>query len=132
MNINANNRPHPPRVLVIDDDAGTREALVDILSHAGYEVSSLAGTPEDLAALCQSRGCQAAVVDYRLPGTDGLEVARRLKECQPRCRILMISSEMPPFADAAGLNPVDFFLAKPFSRDALLKVMAQLCPPASP
>ncbi len=131
--MNAEHSTSATRVLVIDDDAGTREALVDILSHAGYEVGSLAGTPEDLNALCLSRGYQAAVVDYRLPGADGLEVARRLKECQPQCRILMISSEMPPVTDPAGPGPVvDFFLAKPFSRDALLTVMAQLCPPAGP
>ena len=64
-----------------------------------------------------------------LPALNGLEVARRLKELYPECRIVMISSEPPEFPDLAGPDPlVDHFLAKPFSKDAILEVIAQLCP----
>jgi CheY-like chemotaxis protein len=70
-----------------------------------------------------------AVVDYHLPHLDGLEVAKRLKKLQPDCRIILISSELPHLPELAGQSGVvDYFLAKPFSKDAILEVIAQLCP----
>ncbi len=114
-------------ILVIDDDPWTREALVAILRRAGYQVTAAAGFAPDLAAAVP--GYQVAVVDFHLPSLNGLEVARRLKELQPECRVVMISSEPPDLADLAGRDQVvDHFLAKPFSKDAILEVIAQLCP----
>lgn len=122
-----------PRILVIDDDPGTREALVAILDRAGYRITSLAGSDAEIEAACRSRGYQAAVVDYRLPHHDGLEVARQLKECMPDCRILLISSELPPSREIGG-DPglVDRFMAKPFSKEAILEAVTQLCHTGAP
>ena len=118
-----------PRILVIDDDPWTREALGAILRRAGYQVTTAARFDPELAGGDEPPGCQVAVVDFHLPDLNGLEVARRLKELYPECRIVMISSEPPECADLAGRDPlVDHFLAKPFSRDAILEVIAQLCP----
>ncbi len=122
-----------PRILVIDDDPGTREALVAILDRAGYHLTSLAGSDVEIEAACRSRGYQVAVVDYHLPHHNGLEVARRLKEAMPDCRILLISAELPGLQkldqDAAL---VDRFLAKPFSKEAILEAVTQLCPTGAP
>ncbi len=116
-----------PWILVIDDDSWTREALVAILHRAGYQVTAAAWFHPDL--LADASGCQVAVVDFHLPALNGLEVAHRLKELHPECRIVMISSEPPEVADLAGRDPlVDRFLAKPFSKDAILEVIAKLCP----
>jgi DNA-binding response OmpR family regulator len=118
-----------PWILVIDDDPWTREALVAILRRAGYRVTAAAAFAPELATTADNLSCQVAVVDYHLPSLNGLEVARRLKELQPECRIVMISSEPPELADLAGQEQlVDRFLAKPFSKDAILEVIAQLCP----
>ena len=118
-----------PWILVIDDDPWTREALGAILRRAGYRVTTAAMFDPELAGGEEPRSCQVAVVDYHLPSLNGLEVARRLKELQPDCRIVMISSEPPELADLAGQEHlVDRFLAKPFSKDAILEVIAQLCP----
>jgi len=116
------------RILVIDDDPGTREALVAILDRAGYRITSLAGSKEQIEAACHSRGYRVAVVDYHLPHQDGLEVARRLKGSMPECRILLISSE-PPSLSKLGEDAalVDRFLAKPFSKEAFLEAVTQLC-----
>ena len=111
-------------ILVIDDDPGTREALADILERAGYGVVSL--EDGDLSAAPRRQDFKVAVVDYHLPEASGLEVARRLKARQPQCRVVLISSEQPPEADPA----VDRFLAKPFSKEAILGVIAELCPPS--
>jgi DNA-binding response OmpR family regulator len=118
-----------PWILVIDDDPWTREALVAILRRAGYQVTTAAGFDPELAGASDSPGYQVAVVDFHLPSLNGLEVARRLKELQPDCRVVMISSELPDLPDLVGQDQiVDRFLAKPFSKDAILEVIAQLCP----
>jgi CheY-like chemotaxis protein len=120
-------------ILVIDDDPGTREALVAILDRAGYRITSLAGSDAEIAAVCNSRGYQLAVVDYHLPHHDGLEVARRLKESMPDCRILLISSELPPPQERGRLaGLVDRFLSKPFSKEAILEAVNQLCHTGAP
>jgi CheY-like chemotaxis protein len=122
-----------PWILVIDDDRWTREALVAILRRAGYQVTTLESFDQELEAVHFPEPCQVAVVDYHLPHLNGLEVARRLKQFQPDCRIVLISSELPNLAELADRETVvDRFLAKPFSKDAILEVIAQLCPaPAS-
>jgi DNA-binding response OmpR family regulator len=117
-----------PRILVIDDDRWTREALVAILLRAGYQVRALEQFDRELNADLFPQPYQVAVLDYHLPYLNGLEVARRLKRLQPECRILMISSELPSPAELAGQEVVvERFLAKPFSKDAILEVIAQLC-----
>ena len=118
-----------PWILVIDDDRWTREALVSILERAGYQVTTLERFEPELAAGNFPQRYQVAVLDYHLPHLNGLEVARRLKQLQPDCRIVIISSELPNLAELAGQETVvDRFLAKPFSKDAILEVIAQLCP----
>jgi len=121
------------RILVIDDDPGTREALVAILDRAGYRITPLAGSEEQIEAACRSRGYQLAVVDYHLPHHNGLEVARRLKESMPDCRILLISAELPaPEELGRDKELVDRFLAKPFSKEAILEAVTQLCRTEAP
>ena len=118
-----------PWILVIDDDRWTREALVSILRRAGYQVTTLERFDQELEAGQFPERYQVAVLDYHLPDLNGLEVARRLKQFQPDCRIVMISSELPNLAELADQEAVvDRFLAKPFSKDAILEVIAQLCP----
>lgn len=118
-----------PWILVIDDDRWTREALVSILRRAGYQVTTLERFGQELEAGNFPERYQVAVLDYHLPHLNGLEVAQRLKQFQPDCRIVLISSELPDLPELSGQEAVvDRFLAKPFSRDAILEVIAQLCP----
>ena len=119
-----------PWILVIDDDPWTREALVSILQRAGYQVATVEEFDGEPDAGRYPERYQVAVVDYHLPILNGLEVARRLKQLQPDCRIVLISSELPHLDEIAGQAAVvDRFLAKPFSKDAILEVIAQLCLP---
>jgi CheY-like chemotaxis protein len=118
-----------PWILVIDDDRWTREALVSILRRAGYQVTTWEGFDRELEEGHFPQRYEVAVLDYHLPHLNGLEVARRLKRSQPDCRIVLISSELPNLPELAGQEAVvDRFLAKPFSKDAILEVIAQLCP----
>lgn len=118
-----------PWILVIDDDHWTREALVSILHRAGYGVTTREWFDQELEAGNFPQSYKVAVLDYHLPRLNGLEVARRLKSYQPDCRILMISSEPDLLKRADREAVVDRFLAKPFSKDTILEVIAQLASP---
>ncbi len=121
-----------PWILVIDDDPGTREALAEILGRAGYRVSAWADDAP-LGDPPLDHPYRVAVVDYHLPAGNGLEVAARLKDLQPDCRVVLTSSELPAAAGlSAATGVVDRFLAKPFAKDVLLEVVARLCPPETP
>ncbi len=109
--------------------AGPGKPWSSILERAGYQVRTLERFGQELEAGQRPERYQVAVLDYHLPDLNGLEVARRLKQFQPDCRIVMISSELPSLAALADHEGVvDRFLAKPFSKDAILEVIAQLCP----
>ncbi len=83
------------KVLVVDDDQRTREALVEILRRAGYEVTSLA-SGDGLEDLLVRNEFAAAIIDYHLPSRNGLEIAQILRKNLPTCRIVLISSEYQP------------------------------------
>jgi DNA-binding response OmpR family regulator len=120
------------KVLVVDDDQRTREALVEILHRAGYEVIDLA-TGDGMEDLLGRNDFAAAIIDYHLPSRNGLEIAQSLKMNLPTCRVVLISSEYNPLLQPGNLPAtVDRFLAKPFSRTALLDIMAELYPLGPP
>jgi CheY-like chemotaxis protein len=68
-----------PRLLVIDDDADTREVLAIELEELGYDVRS-AGSGEEGIAIAREWAPSVVVCDLGLPGIDGCETARRLRE----------------------------------------------------
>ncbi len=66
-------------VLVVDDDPTVREVVITYLTKAGHTVTSAADGHEALASVAQSPP-ELVVLDLMLPGVDGLEVCRRLRE----------------------------------------------------
>jgi CheY-like chemotaxis protein len=119
------------KVLVIDDDQRTREAVVEILRRAGYEVISSA-SGDEMEDLVVQHDFAAAIIDYHLPSRNGLEIAECLRQELPSCRIVLISSEYQPQHQLSSPPAVDRFLAKPFSKTTLLNIMLELCPAAPP
>lgn len=117
------------QVLIVDDDQWTRQAMGEILTRAGYKVTLLA-SGDGLEEQMDRHDFAAAIIDYNLPQRNGLEIAQSLRQKLPACRIILISSEYQPQRQPvpeAGL--VDHFLAKPFSKHALLSTLTALCRP---
>ena len=78
------------RVLVVDDNADAREALRFLLEDEGHEVRTAADGPEALA-VAASFVPDVVLLDIGLPGMDGYEVARRLRDL-PQCRSVFIAA----------------------------------------
>ena len=82
------------RIVLADDSLLFREGLARLLAESELEVVGQAGDAEELLALVQSEGPDAAIVDIRMPPEhrdEGLVAARRIKEASPAVGVLVLS-----------------------------------------
>jgi len=107
------------RVLVIDDDPGIREYLHTVASRQGYEVFSAADGETAVDGLAESRP-DIITLDAVLPGMDGLETLRKLKQAMPQVPVIMLSGhgQARMIVEAMRLGASDF-LRKPFEVEEL-------------
>jgi DNA-binding NtrC family response regulator len=70
------------KILVVDDELFVRELLLEFLSSEGYEVS-LADSGEKAVKLMQSEPADVVLVDLKMPGIDGIETLRQIKNTAP-------------------------------------------------
>lgn len=120
-------------VLVVEDEAELREVICAVLRDLGYRMLEAANGVEALRVLDESDGTvDLALVDVVLPGgMNGRDVARRLKEVQPRLRILFMSGYTENAIVHHGrLDDGVILLGKPFSREQLACKVAEVLRPA--
>ena len=114
-------------VLIVDDDAAMREGLAETLTDLGHRVVE-AGT--GLAALerVAQGGIDGMLVDLRMPGLDGLEVLRRLRDgpaAGPPAAILTAFADGASTIEAIRLGAVDH-LVKPVRRADLAELLGRM------
>jgi two-component system response regulator AtoC len=80
-----------PNLLVIDDDAVTRELLTEVLQDEGYRVAACDSGRGALALAADER-FDLAVTDVRMPEMDGIELTRALKVCCPGIQIIVMTA----------------------------------------
>ena len=113
-------------ILVVDDEYGVRSGIRTILEMEGYDVEEAGDGAAALAAL-ERRAFDVALLDYRLPDTDGLSLLQALKQRGCDAMVCMITAYANiDTAVAATRQGVDFFLPKPFSPEDLEGVVATL------
>lgn len=117
------------RVLVVDDEPVVRNLIQAVLTAEGYTVLD-ANAYEEAMAICEaldSQGIQLLVVDHGLPPKNGKALASQILKRCPNAKVLMISGW--PFEVVVaqdGLLPGARFLPKPFTSQALKKVVAEI------
>ncbi len=118
--------PTSAHVVVVDDEPDLREAVRDYLVEHGYAVS-IADSGASLRALMAERAVDLVILDIRMPGEDGLSVARYLRE-RGRIGIIMLTANRDPLDRVVGLEVgADDYLGKPFEpRELLARVRAVL------
>ena len=118
-------------VLVVEDDAHVRDAVTRALRFEGYDVH---GAVDGNDALVQAEALQPDVIvlDVLMPGTDGLAVARILRDRGNHTPILMLTARHEVSDRVAGLDAgADDYLVKPFALDELLARLRALLRRAS-
>jgi DNA-binding response OmpR family regulator len=119
------NDRRPARVLVVEDDRPIAEVLQRSLRLEGYEVRIIGDGTEALD-LAQAFLPDLVVLDLGLPGLDGIEVARALRQ-RDDTPILMLTARDSVESRVQGLDSgADDYLVKPFERQELLARMRAL------
>lgn len=116
-------------ILIVDDEAPIREMIAVALEMAGYECLE-ADNSKDAHALIVDRKPDLILLDWMLPGTSGLELARRLKrdELTDAIPIIMLTAKGDEDNKVQGLETgADDYITKPFSpRELVARVGAVL------
>ncbi|MHC4932904.1 MAG: response regulator transcription factor [Planctomycetota bacterium] len=108
------------RILLVDDEEHLAEGMAFNLRNWGYDVDIAVTGEEALEAVAQSE-YDLLLLDVMLPGIDGLEVARRLREGGNTKPILMLTARNRSGDAIAGLDAgADDYICKPFDLDEVL------------
>jgi signal transduction histidine kinase/CheY-like chemotaxis protein len=111
--------------LVVDDDATVRDVIGAMLAGVGFEVVAAAGAEEALERAAAAGAALAlAVVDWELPGGNGLEVANHLRQRAPALAVVLVSGVDSAERRAAAAPAL--YLAKPFAREELTAALVRL------
>jgi DNA-binding response OmpR family regulator len=116
------------RVLIVDDEPNIVVSLEFLLRQQGYEVL-VARDGEEALATAVERRPELIVLDVMLPGLDGFEVCRRLRERADLngMKILMLTARGRDVERVRGLEEgADAYVTKPFSTRDLMKTVAGL------
>jgi DNA-binding response OmpR family regulator len=116
-----------PRVLLVEDDRDIAEPLARALSREGYEVSEAGDGRVALDGVLAAPP-DLIILDIGLPGIDGLEVCRHVRDLHPQLPILMLTARDGELETVAGLDAgADDYVTKPFRLSVLLaRVRAML------
>jgi DNA-binding NtrC family response regulator len=116
------------RVLVIDDERVIADTLTIIFKQAGYEAGTVYSAEQALE-LMPAWPAHVAVIDVRLPGMNGVDLAIRLKAEYPQCKIVLFSGNAATtdLLEKARVSGHDFdCLAKPVPPKDFLMLLADL------
>src|SRR5512142_696608 len=120
------------RVLVVEDDRLLTQLIVKYLERESFTVEH---TGDGLDAVARARrfGPDVVILDIGLPGIDGLEVCRRLRQFSD-CYIIMLTARDDEIDKLVGLSVgADDYLTKPFShRELVARVKVMLRRPRRP
>jgi CheY-like chemotaxis protein len=113
-------------ILIVEDDLTTQEMARMILENAGYGVS-VARSAEDAERMLRNLWPDIVLMDRELPGMDGLEFTRRLKQAEETQGITIIafsSRQTPVDTELAAAAGSDGYIHKPFTVRGLLQTVA--------
>ncbi|MGV2870858.1 sigma-54-dependent transcriptional regulator [Colwellia sp. E150_009] len=116
------------KVLVVEDDAGLREALIDTLSLANYQCVE-ADSGENAIMLLKNHSVDIVVSDVQMGGMSGLSLLKNIKNLYPNLPVLLMTA-YGTIDDAvqAMQDGACNYIAKPFSPEVLLNTVSQYIP----
>jgi UDP-3-O-acyl N-acetylglucosamine deacetylase len=115
--------PHPGPILIVDDEASIRKSLEGVLGDEGYSCAQAADGADALSQL-QSLRPSLVLLDIWMPGMDGIETLRRIKELQPATPVIMMSGHatISTAIKATKVGASDF-IEKPLELELVLNAI---------
>ena len=117
-----------PRLFVIDDDDFTIELLTGVLESEGYDVTSSTSSTDAMAKVKEARP-DCVIVDLMMPGTDGMQLVKQLKEDADLTgtKVIVVSAKLFEFDKRQARKfRADAFIEKPIDATGLLGVVGQI------
>lgn len=116
------------KVLIVEDDEGLREALVDTLALAGYEWLE-ADSAEDALVKLKANNVDIVVSDVQMAGMGGLALLRSIKQHWPNLPVLLMTAyaNIEDAVSAMKDGAIDY-MAKPFAPEVLLNMVSRYAP----
>jgi DNA-binding response OmpR family regulator len=113
-------------ILIVDDEKNIRLTLSQALKILEVETDTAANGEEALAKL-KEREFGLILLDLKMPGMDGMEVLRRVREIRPDIRIIIITAygTVESAVEAMKLGAVDF-IQKPFSPEEIRELVSRV------
>jgi two-component system response regulator FlrC len=115
-------------ILVVEDDAGLREALLDTLQLAGFECVE-ASSAEEAVMLLKKHRFSLVVSDVQMGAMSGIDLLRTIKLNYPDLPVLMMTAyaTIDDAVEAMRLGAIDY-MAKPFAPEVLLNMVSRYMP----
>ena len=111
----------PAHVLLVEDDADSRDALSRLLIEMGYSVSSAASGAEALQYVESDEPCDAVITDVVMRGMTGVELARRVRVSRPGLPVVLLTGKPDGIETAVAAGAVP--LVKPVTPERLSQVL---------
>lgn len=118
--------PKPLKILVVDDEEIVRHTLEEFLNYLGHQADSVEDGLSGLRAL-ENGHYDAAIVDIRMPGLDGISFLSRSKKMWPDLPIIIVTGHGSDETREEAMQAGAFaFLAKPFRFDQIKDLMTNI------
>ena len=110
-------------ILIVEDERAQREMLRDFLTKEGHGVS-VAENGEEAIKLVRARDLDVVVMDFKMPGRNGLDVLNDLKQINPELDVVMVTAygTIETAVEAMKAGAIDY-ITKPIELDELLLIL---------
>jgi AmiR/NasT family two-component response regulator len=112
--------PPAPRILVAEDEAIIRLDLVETLQEEGYDVVAETGRGDEALRLVDEVSPDLAILDVRMPGLDGIEVAREIVANRAAAVLILTAFGQRELVERAAEAGAMAYLVKPWQRSDLV------------
>jgi AmiR/NasT family two-component response regulator len=109
-----------PRILVAEDEAIIRLDLIETLREEGYDVVAETGRGDDALRLVDEVKPDLAILDVRMPGLDGIEVAREIVSNRSAAVLILTAFGQRELVERAAEAGALAYLVKPWQRNDLV------------
>ncbi|MCX8044541.1 MAG: response regulator [Desulfobacterota bacterium] len=120
--------PTRKRILLIEDDPHVNETLVEMLSSAGHNVVCAQNGHEGIKRFADAL-YDVVITDLGMPGMNGFELSRRIKERRPQQPVILITGwELALTPEELKSRGVDQIITKPFQLQQILTLLSHISP----
>ena len=123
-----------PKILIVDDEPHLRTGLRRVLNEEGYE-AMIAADGETALKIAEEKKPDIVLLDIMMPGMDGREVCRRLREVAAEAQVIYLTAKAEPNGLLHAKYPrgeADAFIAKPATSKRILSKIESLLHSAQP